>query len=303
MVSELETDEALAGNPPGDWEKLARLARESLSATRLLWGSVEKDSRGFTIAYRLVDCGEGARVLSDEVARCAKDREISEAVQAFVDSFAQGPKEEEDKTPAVFVAVGENLVLNGDFEAGPANAGPDHWQRIDNLTTFAKNEGKSGRGLVIDSDVLLSQWKDWRSALDAGTNLADAPAKVPTKEPKYDTVAGTYGVPYLSDYISVEPGKTYELSFDMKGRWIDGTTVFVAKVFVKGYGDVAGEQREIYRTYKACRTKTQGREYEFFRRTFTPALEVRSLRVQIYAYWPPDVYHFDNISIREARKQ
>ena len=247
--------------------------------------------------YRLIDCREGgARVVLDESEACANEREISEIAKRFVRRFTGRP--EEDAPPRPYEAVGPHLVRNGDFEKGDRS--PAGWERIDNLTTFWKADGDPGRCLVIDTDVLEQQWKDWRAQLDAGADLERAPAKLATTPPYYDTIGGTYGVPFRSDFIRIEKGKTYELAFDMKGRW---TGVFFPKVFVKGYALQGDQRREKFRMYKACRTQTQGREWEHFSRTFHPTAEapdVRWIRVQIYAYWPPGIFHFDNVVIREV---
>ena len=156
---------------------------------------------------------------------------------------------------------------------------------------------------MIDTDVPASQWKGWRAQLEAGAKIADAPRKLPTEPPKYDTVGGTHGVAFLSDPIEIEPGKTYVLSFDMKGKW---SGIFFPKVFVKGYATEGGQLREKYRMYKACRTKSQGRQWEHFERTFHPTdgtPDVTSIRVQIYAYWPPGISYFDNVSVQDVSEE
>ena len=298
VVSELETTEALGdgGADAGEVEELAKLARERLFAGKMVVGEVERTGRGYVIGYRLVDCAEGgARVVIDELSRAADDRGISDVAKAFVEELV-GKGEEEEKG---YEMTGENLLRNGHFEQGEET--PVGWESIDGLTTQWAPRGE-GKCLMMDTDVLERQWKEWRETLAGGAKASEAPAKEPTQEPKYDTVGGTYGVPFRSAYFKVEGGKRYAVSFDMKGRWIDGTVVFVAKAFIKGYAEVEGDRREVYRTYKACRTKTQGREWEHFERAFTVPEGVGWLRIQLYAYWPTGLYYWDNVEIREVRE-
>ena len=304
-VSEMEIDDALPdadGRPPWDDDAFwAAVARDKCFADLALTGEVLKSGAGYKVSYHLIDCREGgARIILDEIAACDNEREISDIAEAFVEKLA-GKTPADEPPPKKWKAVGPNLVANGGFEIGTDT--PDAWEKIDNLTSFWKDAGTPGKCLVMDTDVLLSQWKNWRARLDAGAGLGDAPERMPTTPPKYDTVGGTYGVPFRSDFIDVKPGASYAISFDMKGKWIKGPMDFFAKVFVKGYATEGAQRREKFRMYKGCRTTTAGREWEHFSRTFHPtarAKDVKWMRVQIYAYWPADVYHFDNITIQEA---
>jgi hypothetical protein len=122
---------------------------------------------------------------------------------------------------------GPNLVANGDFEAGTDT--PDHWQQVDGLTTFWEKDADPAHGKVlkIDTDVLQSQGYDWWTQIKSGKARAkDAPAKKPTVEPKYDTLAGLDGVWVWSDFIPVKKGRAYWLTMDVKGpailSWLFG---------------------------------------------------------------------------------
>lgn len=304
-ISEIEVGEALP--PDGErpsWDEAAywaTLGREKCFADLVLTGRVARFADGYKVFYRLIDCRQGgARIVLDEMDSCNNEREISNIAEALVKKLA-GNKPPDASPPTKWKAVGPNLVANGDFETGDQT--PDGWETIDNLTSFWKAQGAPGKCLVIDTDVLLGQWKDWRGRLDAGAGLDSAPERTPTTPPKYDTVGGTYGVPFRSDFIDVKKDQTYLISFDMKGKWIKGPVDVFAKVFVKGYIMEGGQRREKFRMYKACRTETAGRQWEHFSRSFQPtrrAKDVKWMRVQIYAYWPADVYHFDNITVQEA---
>jgi hypothetical protein len=78
--------------------------------------------------------------------------------------------------------------------------------------------------------VLQSQGYDWWTEIRAGRKTAkDAPKKLPTVEPKYDTLAGLDGVWYFSDFIPVKKGQSYWLTLDVKGPGI--------LVWLFGYAD------------------------------------------------------------------
>ena len=210
-------------------------------------------------------------------------------------------------------AAAANLVKNGDFSAGKDS--PDGWSKMDNLSTFwvaggadvekAKTDGKTvaGKCLKIDTDVYLKEWEEQRKSMEAG-KPGDPKTKTPTKGDKYDTVAGTKGVAVYSDEIEVKPETGYKLSIAAKSS-VKSTDLFFPKIFVKGYADVNGEMREVYNMYLACRITETGKwtafEREFHPTKRTPA--VKKMKVMIYAYWPPGVYHFDDLKIVETKEK
>ena len=120
----------------------------------------------------------------------------------------------------------ENLVPNGDFDLGEIT--PKHWQTIDGLSTFwvADADPKRGRVLKFDTDVQQAQAYVWWKKISEGTSPLGAPKKLPTVEPKYDTLAGLDGVWFWSDAIPVEKGAEYWLTLDAKGAgmlvWLVG---------------------------------------------------------------------------------
>ena len=218
-----------------------------------------------------------------------------------------------------------NLLANGDFEAGDRT--PANWQTIDGLTSFWVQDPDPGHGKVLkfDTDVLQKQTYEWWARIAAGANPADAPAKLPTVEPKYDTLAAFDGAWFYSDPLPVEPGKAYWLSLDVKGPeimvWLLGytnkpTTAFGAEAAAfQGYlGDQAGTH-DIGRGHQAFiheydwkgqlkaggpgEWRTYARRAKPFRPTAnTP--QVRFMRVQLLPYWPPAVYYVDNVRLVEV---
>jgi hypothetical protein len=139
------------------------------------------------------------------------------AVPACVLAIAAPPRQE--KPPRIKPGA-KNLVANGDFEAGTDT--PAGWQKIDSLTTFwvKDPDGKRGKVLKFDTDVLQSQAYDWWVKIAGTAKAKDAPKKLPTTPPKYDTLAGLDGVWYWSDPFPLEKGKAYWLTLDVKGAEI-----------------------------------------------------------------------------------
>lgn len=219
----------------------------------------------------------------------------------------------------------DNLIPNGDFESGDST--PDHWQRIDGLSSFWEQDSDPAHGKVLrfDTDVLQTQAYQWWAKIVQGAGPADAPAKLPTVEPKYDTLAGLDGVWYYSDYVPIERGKEYWLTLDVKGPpilvWLVGypdkpDTTFGAdqgalqqylqeasgtaepqkrgrKVFIHKYtwkGQMPAGGSDEWKTYSR-------RAKPFHPTKNTP--NVRYVRVLIYPFWPPGEYRVDNVKLVE----
>ena len=226
----------------------------------------------------------------------------------------------------------ENLLPNGDFENG--NVTPDNWQTIDGLSTFwvPDPDGERGMVLKVDTDVMQSQAYGWWVKLAAGASPLDAPAKQPTVEPKYDTLAGLDGVWFWSDPIPIELGQRYWLTVETKGNvamfiWLVGYSEKPSTSFA----DEAGAVREYIANAKGepggigtvpskmtdkkgffHRYVWRGRMdaggaggWQVFSRNkkpfgptrFTP--NVKYVRVMLYPYWPPGQIYIDNVRLLE----
>lgn len=194
--------------------------------------------------------------------------------------------------------TGPNRAPNGGFEKGVQH--PTGWDRLDGLTTF-RIPGPTGKCLKIDTDVYHDEWVAWRKAWKAGAEPESAPAKTPTSGPKYNTVAGIYGVSYPSGPIPVEPGQAYKVEIDYRGR---STDFFFPKLFIRGYADVGGEKRVVYDAYLALRSLTDTDAWKHNVRIVEipddTQAPVEFVRLMIYAYWPPGIYEFDNVSMKQV---
>ncbi len=186
-----------------------------------------------------------------------------------------------------------NLVFNPGFELG--KDAPEGWEGIDDLTVFWEKSRKGNHYIRMDTDVYKSDWEKRRDELKENP---DAPAwkKTPTKGPKYNTIGGTLGVSLWSRNIPVEKDTVYQLRVRMKGP--SAGTEFIPKVFIKGYARVKGQYRKVYQAYKNCRDSAG--EWKWHEREFSPASKTPSveyIRIQLYAYWPPGEYLFDDVSV------
>ncbi|HRU04546.1 MAG TPA: hypothetical protein P5137_02080 [Candidatus Brocadiia bacterium] len=255
---------------------------EVLQCRLVVWGEVERGAEGWIIFAKGMDLDKSRTELAWDLREpVTGSREAPLACGRIVDEISGFHRQigEEPVVPEAKrrPAPRKNLVANGGFEAG-ADAAPAAWHTmnckspLDNLTTFWGEEGNPGRCLLVNTDVLEKQALDWRLAIAQGADWRKPPGRRQTTPPKYDTIGGTYGVHVLSDPIPVKRGVVYRITADVKGP---SSGIFFPHLFVKGYAameatEFAGQDREIYRMYLACRTETNGKEFENFTRTFLP---------------------------------
>jgi hypothetical protein len=217
-----------------------------------------------------------------------------------------------------------SLLRNGSFEEG--RYWPSAWEPVDGLTTFWAAGGTDGeRCLRVCTDVLEAQWQ--QRAREVHAAVAEAarasggnpqaletnpvpppPERVPTSPPYYDTVAGLHGVHYRSDYVECRPDAVYRVCTDARCE-----TGCAPMVFVKGFFDQEVEtedgprlvRRDAYRapmTLDPC-----DGTWRRYARLFHPSrsqstldgepLAATHLQVQLYAYWKPGDYFFDNVRL------
>ena len=287
MVEPMDRDQVVASmgiEPKLDTpvDQMATLIKDAFQAHVGVWGKVQKEGNTFTIYARCLDARKSATALKFDVKYQAEGpRNIRAQLEKIVDALGAKRKIEEtfrfkeENVDAKDTGAGKpNLVKNGDFERGQGDK-VSNWWRANGLTTFwVDRRDGHGKCIMMDTDVLESEVLPWLDKWRAGAPASNAPKKtVPTQAQQYATIGGTHGVHYKSDPIPIKPGMTYRLSFDMKGKWAG---MFFPKVWVKGFAEFEdkegfGDQdREIFRMYQACRTKTEGREWEHFHRTFCP---------------------------------
>jgi len=221
--------------------------------------------------------------------------------------------------------AGTNVVVNGDFEKGEIT--PTGWQSVENMCAYWVKDADPKRGKVIkfDTDVLQLQAYDWWVKIHGGAKPSDAPKKLPTVEPKYDTIAGFDGAWFWSDYFPIEKGQAYWLTLDAKGP---GILVWLVGYNEKGsqeFGSDANAFQEYLKTKKLGKPldrtrnfepfvntyafrgrmdaggsnewKTYSRKGKLFRPTGNATPHVKWGRILIYPFWPPGEYFVDNIKL------
>ena len=179
--------------------------------------------------------------------------------------------------------------------------------------------------------MLQSQAYEWWVKIAKGASPKDAPAKLPTQDPKYDTLAGNDGVWFWSDPVPVEKGKAYWLMIDARGPgeimvWLVGypekpSTAFGAdaaafqealKEKTSGKPPPQKRGREPFlHTYdwKGQLKTTPTNEWKTFARRempFRPTANtpnVRWMRVVIMPYWPPGEYFVGNVRLTEYQEK
>jgi len=234
-------------------------------------------------------------------------------------------------------AHGKNLVKNGGFEQGK-NGRPVAWSKIDDLTIFWEHHGRPGRCIHMDTDVYRSEWQKNKD------HPGSVRKKTPTTGNKYNTIGGSVGAALYSAPIPVESDAWYLVEFDVKGPggepflYIkgyrvctkedaerEGTLIFF-KPFADGpsfslisMGGVGQEKRrphpgdylQVYRARVITKftPHAKGQWHHVWRVVhFKKQRHIQAVLLELYAYWPPGDYYFDNVSMRklseaEAKRQ
>lgn len=182
----------------------------------------------------------------------------------------------------------DSLLPNGGFEeADPANAAkPAGWDKLDGLGVQWLTETQGPANRVIRMNTAVSEKDYTASCRAAGLEKWVFP------NPTDGAMAATYGLSYYSDPIPVTTGQAYRVTFLYRGP--SGG----AKVWVRGFGLLRGEERRRYDTVVNCRAP--GKEWTAFSQCFHPTKHtptVERMRIMLYAYWPPGVYEFDDVTV------
>lgn len=320
VLSKIEVDEAWGqGNGPKIDTPPAEIARwlRQAAAHVAIWGNARRSGDELVARVKVLDITEDAGTLQlDKTFRQKGERAHVDILDPIVEELTghavRKPVEAGDVPEPK--QLGPMLSKNPGFESGSGEK-PDGWERIDGLTTFWLDDPTgAGRGKVVKMDTRMLQsqadewWKKWR----AGAPASRAPEPIFAQPPAYDSVGGLHGAHYYSDAFEVTPGKRYRILADFKGKTTD---FFFAKVFVKGYGTVPPtiredkpQQREIWRTYLACRNFENA--WKHYSETFTipergvrmsdvVTVQVRWIRIIPYAYWPPGLFYWDDVKVVE----
>jgi len=213
-------------------------------------------------------------------------------------------------------SLSDNLLRNGGFEEG--RYWPQGWDPTDRLGIFWVAGGTKGRRCIrLYTDLLDEQWVGWNDRVLKLVQQAAArtsgkpqslprnpvpapPERQPTSPPYYDTVAGIHGIHYRSARIPIKETAIYRVSVDMR-RDGGGDPM----VFTKGFFRQRGLWRNAGRA--TLFMHNSNKQWQRWAYTLHPCrwkstiggkpLRAEALQVQLYAYWPPGSYFFDNVRL------
>ncbi|MFB3892084.1 MAG: hypothetical protein ACE15C_08695 [Phycisphaerae bacterium] len=312
-------------------DKVAKLM-ERLACTIAVYGAVTKSGDTFKAEVRVLDLtipdrpGEQLKTFTNSTER-ARGELAREIVQAVTGQAEWIPPQYGDEKEPDAKALGKPENANGDFEDGAK-----HWDHPDNAGTFVE-KGPEGRGniLRVQTDLLRDPWLEYTRNIRLGLADPDKPPRIP-RDTGYDSVAGLEGVHFRSEWIKAVPGQRYWMLADHKGP--GGAKVFLKgyrdmsaeadglpevsmverKLTPEAFAKMAPDQqrklmaedakahperyrRECYRWYLNC--DTSGNQWKHFAAPVPPRgglpKNVEWLQIQIYSYWPPGAYLWDNV--------
>jgi len=224
-----------------------------------------------------------------------------------------------DATPPA-VAFGVNILPNGDFSLADATdpKRPADWDLPDGLGVqwLPAPAPASGHAMRIDTSVseqaMVAQWRL------VGLTQWDVP------NPAKDPIAATYGLSYYSAPVAIAKDTWYRVSYDFLGPaggvkiWARGyhrpdtadsdpSTDSYAHLprrlyecLANGDGVPAAPHAEKHDANNAVPADPKAATWRTMTMDFCPTKhtpKVDEMRVMLYAYWPPGVYWFRNISL------
>ncbi len=190
------------------------------------------------------------------------------------------------------LAAAEPLVVNGDFsQVDPTDPRiPLGWERPDGLAVQWTDGPDKSDGKAIRMDTSLSEHDVVAQFTKVGLTQWVFP------NPSTEPIAGSYGLSLYSQAMPVSAATSYRITVRYRGSG-------GAKVWVRGYGLKNGKERRLYESVGACpqSEKVWGEFTQDFNPTqHTPA--VTTVKVMLYAYWPPGVSWFDNVRLEPLAK-
>ncbi len=243
-------------------------------------------------------------------------------------------EESQSGTPSV---SSENLIVNGDIEAGKGREAKG-WSGIDGITAkWDKEGGNPGKCILFDTSVLQKDKKAFKED--------EANFKERGKGGQYDVVGAHEGAWVYSEPIDVTPEDRYFIIEADVMAPAKSSTLFAPMVFIRGFVPVTAEMaakgdsawyhtyhkggpaysemfgpQELYRPCKegdylmlykhtlTCRV-SKPNTWEHFAMGFKlPEKDMKRFRptrllIKPYAFWPAGIYRFDNIVLRRATPQ
>ena len=335
VVDSLTTrDHAKSTPADADRKNIISLMKDKLLVTIGIYGTVSVSGATITAEIACINFtnpgspADWAKTFSDSTQRARGL--IARGVVEKITGQAEWtpPQYGDEDEPAKF---GKPLNVNGSFDKGRLG-----WDPPDLAATFLI-DGPKGRGKVLKvlTTVNRDQWIAYRRKLRMGQIK-------PTKDHgvtyKGEPVAALEGVHYRGDWIDAKAGQRYWLTADKKGP---GAKIFI-KGFLDWSGQASGlpesslarlgltpekfadlprkkqqamikadarahperYRRECYRWYLNCGGSGNWKHHAapVPPRGGLPG-HVRWIQIQIYSYWPPGEYLWDNVHLYKDPRQ
>ena len=343
VIDRLTTREAAESLPvTTDAKKIASIMNDQLAVHVAIFGSVERLGAGLKAKVRCVDLtdpkkpADWAETFSDnsERARAELSRLIVEKVRAAAEW--QPPETGDEAEPKEF---GEPLNVNGRFEKGAA--GWDRPDNV--ATFIAPGPDPRGHVLKITTNLKRAPWMEYHRKLRFGLADPSKPPKIEKDDSyasvagmegvhyRGDWIDATAGRRYW--LIADMKGKTAGIFFPkiyVKG-YLDYSAEAAAlpehslidrKMTARQFADLPPARqkaliaddakkhpdryrRECFRWYLACRNEEN--VWKHYGDPFPPRgglpKNVRWMRVEVYAYWPPGDFTFDDVLLYKDPRQ
>ena len=326
-----------------DLKKVKAIMTDKLAVNVGVYGTVHKIAGGGVKAeLRFIDLRDPkaprirASVFSNDTER-ARGVITTKIIEELVGKKEWRPPEYGDESEPK--AFGKPLNANGDFEAGAAGWEPPD----NAATFLEPGPAGRGKVLRLQTDLERDKYIAYRRALRFGQTTPDKPPKLKRDTSyaslaglegvfyRGQWIKATPGQRYW--LIADMKGKTAGIFFPkifVKGfrDWSARTTglpeasLAERKMTARQFADLtpAGQRmlvaedakkhpkrylRECFRWYLACRNEQD--VWTHYAAPFPPRgglpKNVEWLQVQVYAYWPPGAFRFDNVHLYKDPRQ
>jgi len=301
-------------------------------------GTVTKSGANVTAKVRCIRLQDGKPVLWEQTFRDDTQRARGEIARHIVEKLRgqaewTPPQYGDEEEPKKF---GRPYNRNGSFEARHLG-----WDRPDNVSTFIE-PGPAGRGKIlrVRTDLARDPWLAYRRALRLGQTTPDRPPRI-ARDTSYGSVAGLEGVHFRSEWLTSIPFQRWWMTCD--ANKCGGTPKIFVKGFLDWrdradglpesslarLGMTPGQfaalpearrkqlieqdvkrrpeqyRRECYRWYLNLRGPSN--QWHHYAAVCPPRGgmpdNVKWLSIQVYSYWPPGTYLWDNVHLYKDPRQ
>jgi len=339
VMARVDVQDLTKPYPIGTDQKEIIAVLKKIGMTMGIYGTVTKSGPNVTAEIRCVDLSAGDKpVVWTQTFSDSSERARGEVAKGVVEKLRGQaewvpPQYGDEEEPKKF---GPPINKNGGFERGHLG-----WDRPDNVSTFIE-DGPSGRGKIlrVRTDLARDPWLAYRRKLRFGQADPSNPPKI-RRDTSYGSVAGLEGVHYRSDWITPVSGQRYWMTAD--ANKCGGTPKIFVKGFLDWSGRADGlsesslarlglTPRQFARLPEAKRKKlvaadVKRRPEQYRRECYRWYLNLRGpsnqwhhyaavcpprgglpenvqwLQLQVYSYWPPGTYLWDNVHFYKDPRQ